>query len=193
MKEDWQALLMTWSAKVLAVTDTMPTAGPINGLGQEGATEHQLAAAETRLGCILPPSYREFLKATNGLLQPPNGGGACGGDFWSVDELDWFAKRNAAWVRTYDGFDTPDELYFVYGDLQNTVHFRSAYLKGALELTHRGDSSVYLLNPFVTNDQGEWEAWHFANWYPGAARYRSFAEMMLEHYKASINDGVDGF
>jgi hypothetical protein len=25
---------------------------------------------------------------------------------------------------------------------------------------------------------GEWEAWFFANWLPGASRYRSFAEMM---------------
>jgi hypothetical protein len=29
----------------------------------------------------------------------------------------------------------------------------------------------------VTPD-GEWEAWFFANWNPGANRYRSFREMM---------------
>ena len=192
LKADWEALLKTWSAKVSDCTSA-ESAGPFNGLGQDGATEEQLVAVEARLGCTLPPSYREFLRATNGLLQPPNGGAARGGDFWSADELDWFAKRNGDWIETYDGFDPPDELYFVYGDSQDTVHFRSNYLRAALELTHDGDSSVYLLNHLVVNEDGEWEAWHFANWHPGAARYRSFAEMMLTHYQDSVDHGIDGF
>jgi hypothetical protein len=191
--EEWHALLTNWSAAVLRLTDTELDAGPLHGLGFEGATEAQLAAAETRIARPLPPSYRAFLTVTNGLRQPPNGGAARGGDFWSVDQVDWFSKRNAAWLDAYGDFDTPDHQYFVYGDAQDTVHFRSEYLRGALELSHNGDSSVYLLNPFVVDAQGEWETWHFANWYPGAARFRSFAEMMLSHYQGSIEDGIAGF
>src|SRR5262249_28866812 len=33
-----------------------------------------------------------------------------------------------------------------------------------------------LLNPMVVWPDGEWEAWFFANWLPGAARYPSFAD-----------------
>lgn len=35
-------------------------------LGYPGATEAQIAQAEARLGMVLPRSYREFLKVTNG-------------------------------------------------------------------------------------------------------------------------------
>ncbi|HEY3110361.1 MAG TPA: hypothetical protein VGL23_16490 [Chloroflexota bacterium] len=34
----------------------------------------------------------------------------------------------------------------------------------------------------MVTPEGEWEAWFFANWYPGASRYRSFWELMqAEH------------
>ncbi len=44
-------------------------------------------------------------------------------------------------------------------------------------------SAIYLLNPQVVTEEGEWEAWFFANWLPGAARYRSFQEMMEAEYQ----------
>jgi hypothetical protein len=40
--------------------------------------------------------------------------------------------------------------------------------------------SVLLLNPEVVTPDGEWEAWYYASWRPGASRYRSFAELMIE-------------
>jgi hypothetical protein len=49
--------------------------------------------------------------------------------------------------------------------------------------TFSGDSAVYLLNPQVVSEDGEWDAWFFANWLPGATRYRSFAEMILKEYE----------
>ena len=39
-------------------------------LGYPGATEEQIMNLETRLGRKLPPSYRAFLKASNGFRQP---------------------------------------------------------------------------------------------------------------------------
>src|SRR5581483_8245497 len=38
-------------------------------LGLPGATDSQIRSAESRLGTRLPPSYRAFLKATNGWRQ----------------------------------------------------------------------------------------------------------------------------
>lgn len=39
-------------------------------LGFPGAGEEEIAALEDRLGTRLPPSYRSFLRASNGFLQP---------------------------------------------------------------------------------------------------------------------------
>jgi hypothetical protein len=33
---------------------------------------------------------------------------------------------------------------------------------------------------------GEWEAWYFAPWMPGANRYRSFWDLMDEGYRRHI-------
>ena len=42
---------------------------------------------------------------------------------------------------------------------------------------------MYLLNPMVVTPEGEWEAWMFAHWLPGARRYRSFWELMGGEYR----------
>jgi hypothetical protein len=83
--------------------------------------------------------------------------------------------------------------YFVYGPEQDTINLRCEYLEHTLEISTRGDSSVYLLNPKIVGADGEWEAWFFANWAAGAYRYKSFAEMMLAHYQDFQNKGLNGF
>ncbi|MEP6672109.1 MAG: hypothetical protein ABJF10_23300 [Chthoniobacter sp.] len=71
-----------------------------------------------------------------------------------------------------------DAEYLVYGEAQDTVRFREEYLQTALEISDRGDDAILLLNPKTKTPEGEWEAWMFANWFPGARRYRSFRELM---------------
>ena len=83
--------------------------------------------------------------------------------------------------RLIDRF-TVDEEYLVYGKTQDPARFRVEYLESALEISDTGDSAIYLLNPKVVTPDGEWEAWLFANWLPGAIRYRSFAELMEAEY-----------
>ena len=194
-KAAWQRLLCVWAAEAVKRSGVKPAAGPLSGLGFPGAVEAELLAAEWRLGCRLPPSYREFLKCTNGLRQPSEFVPARGGDFWSAEELDWFRVRNQAWIdawTTYDTFVIPDELYFVYGPAQDPIYLRREYLEHTLEISTRGDSSVYLLNPKIVGADNEWEAWFLANWAPGANRYRSFAEMMLAHYEGFQSEGLEG-
>jgi len=68
---------------------------------------------------------------------------------------------------------------------------RASYLLTSLEISDRGDDSIYLLNPKIVTEDGEWEAWLFANWIPGAIRYRSFWDLMQAEYKNfldSLND-----
>ena len=157
-------------------------------LGYPGATEQQIATLEKRIRRSLPPSYRSFLKVTNGWRN-------CGCfiyNLWPCSKVAWFRKRNQDWIDAYvepweeagatDDFS--DEEYFVYDDNQDSCKFRMRDLQAALEISDNGDSGILLLNPNVVTSDGEWEAWMFANWLPGAKRYRSFRELMeAQHAK----------
>jgi len=183
---EWKDFLATWTRELVERKSNNPNPrrvlNPVTGLGFPGATESQVAAAEAKLGVRLPPSYREFLKATNGLQQLYNYVPACGGDLWSVQDVDWFNVRNAQWIDAYEGVDETGP-----GSMRFTDE-----LRGTLELSHNGDAAVYLLNPHVKTDEGEWEAWFLASWSPDVERFRSFDEMMRTRYhqfSAGVSDG----
>ncbi len=170
-------------------------------LGYESASEKEITDLETRLGKHLPPSYRSFLAETNGWRD-------CGPfiyKLWPCSEVRWFRERNQDWIDAYthpensgveiiypDGQSPPepkpitDEEYFIYGEEQDSCRFRTEYLQSALEISDVGDSAILLLNPEVVNDAGEWEAWLFANWMPGAHRYRSFRELMQGEHESFL-------
>jgi cell wall assembly regulator SMI1 len=138
-------------------------------LGESGATEAEIALAEQRIGVRLPPSYRTFLTESNGFYDI--------GPFiyrlYSAAEIDWFRVRNQDWIDAYQiGDDISPEEHLA--NPKDCVRFRTAYLSSCLQISEEGDSAVVLLNPEVVNDEGEWEAWFFANWNPGATRYPSF-------------------
>ncbi|ESA34182.1 cell wall assembly cell proliferation coordinating knr4 [Leptolyngbya sp. Heron Island J] len=167
-------------------------------LGYPGATEELIVQTEVRLQTTLPPSYRNFLKVSNGWRQTT--------PFiyrmWSIEEVEWFSIRNPTWLEQFilenneiqqaqshnnNGLSCPQEIsdrdYFVYGERQDCSKLRIEYLRNTLEISDRGESSIYLLNPQVVTGNGEWEAWFFGDWLPGADRYRSFREMMQAEYK----------
>ena len=140
-----------------------------------------------RLGTSLPPSYRAFLTFSNGWRNL----GAYKWNLWSTEDVDWFRVRNQDWIDAYvdhldpDEWDgphsVPDAEYFNYGTLpygQGQGEERLEYLPSMLEVSDVGDAAILLLNPEIVSPDGEWEAWDFANWHPGAWRYRSFWEMM---------------
>lgn len=194
---DWLPFLKQWSEEMLDAAeylDDLPQeAIEARWLGFPGATEDQIMEAEKRLGLMFPPSYREFLKVSNGWRQPEAFWTSNAGSLWSTHQVEWFSVRNQDWIDAYvnpfQGDVLPvisDEQYFVYGDAQDcSLSLRVEYLQTALEIsdTETGDG-VYLLNPKVIGNEGEWEGWFFANWNPGADRYRSFWEMMQAHYRS---------
>src|SRR5215813_2337967 len=97
-KAAWECLLSVWAAEAVKRAGIKPTAGPFSGLGLPGVAEAELFVAEARLGCRLPPSYREFLKCTNGLRQPLEFVPAGGGHFRPAGEIDWFRVQNREWI-----------------------------------------------------------------------------------------------
>jgi SMI1 / KNR4 family (SUKH-1) len=194
---DWESFLRRWSQEVIeAIGDErgkLPIKVMKSGwLGYGGATEEQIADAEARLGKSLPPSYRAFLKVSNGWRQTT----PFISKLWSTKEIEWFAVKHQTWIDAFSekfghlpaeaDSGSPiisDQEYFVYGDEQDCSKLRVGYLQTALEISRRGEGAIYLLNPQVVNEDGEWEAWFFGDWLPGGDRYRSFQEMMQAEYK----------
>jgi hypothetical protein len=189
---DWIAWLSEWNAELLAAleqhplhpsrleaADITPEVLATRWLGYPATTEHAIQTLEVRLGNLLPPSYRSFLLVSNGWRLPGN----IVPRLWSTNEIDWFATQNQEFVATLAPKripPVPDDEYFVYGDAQDSVTMRFEYLRSALQISacEVAGTATYLLNPQVVTVNGEWEAWIYAHWFPGAYRYRSFWELM---------------
>lgn len=195
---DWPGLMTAWNAELLADEEIHEQLAPeviaSGWLGYPGASEETLAALEERLGAALPPSYRAFLAYTNGWRAT--------GHFipavLSTEEIEWFAVRNQdtidAWQdgERYDGREpdpVPDEEYLDYGEGGSAEGaMRSEYLQSTLEISDRetAGTAIYLLNPQIATPEGEWEAWFFAHWIPGATRYRSFWDLMAHERQSFL-------
>ena len=134
---DWHELLTQWSRDLIAANDFIKDISPeviaSRWLGYPGATEDQIAQAETRLGAKLPPSYREFLKVTNGWRQL----NSFIYKLWSTDEIEWLVVRYRndlinPWLEGYTS-SVSDEKYLVYGEEQEQDIMRVEYLQTALK------------------------------------------------------------
>ena len=177
---DWEGWLREWNRQLLsayaaagkdAFTDPLVTPAVLEGgwLGAPAADEVQVGALEARLGTRLPPSYRAFLRASNGFLQP----GMIVPRLLPTDEV--------RWLRDSD----PDTIPSWTQGLEQAAAAGSTdsferYLPTALQVSarERVGTAMYLLNPQVVSADGEWEAFYFAHWIPGANRFPSFWALM---------------
>ncbi|HTV39420.1 MAG TPA: SMI1/KNR4 family protein [Candidatus Sulfotelmatobacter sp.] len=187
-ESDWKIFLAEYNRELLSyeeVVEILPKEIINAGwLRYSGASEDKIEATETRLAIRLPPAYRAFLKASNGWRFSS----ISISDLWPAQKLTWFREHNQDWIDAYVGSSEElpplsDKEYFVYGAKQDCVRFRPEYLETALQIAEVRDSAVILLNPKVVTAEGEWETWLFANWLPGAVRYRTFADWFTEERK----------
>lgn len=153
------------------------------------APADEIARLEDRLRLTLPPSYAAFLRHANGILLPD---GVI--DLLPAADVDWLAARHGDWIGARamldNGPEVDDERYFTYGCDQESIWFRSRYLETALQVSDVNNGEVILLNPQVRFGE-EWEAWYFAHDLPGAARYRSFADLMRSRIFERVLDTAD--
>lgn len=195
--DDWDVFLDDWERELRAAL-AAPCLGHVrsdiagrDSLRYPPASEEEIAALEARLGDRLPPTYKEFLRASNGWFQVAMD--AESGRFWSTGEVQWFRDQAPWWIQSWtEGIpeiQVPDDQYYVYGRSQDPVHMRPQYLHSALAISEDVDAAVYLLNPAVRSASGEWEAWYFGNELPGANRYRSFRELMAAE-RQRILEGI---
>ncbi|MFF0243297.1 SMI1/KNR4 family protein [Streptosporangium sandarakinum] len=150
---------------------------PRSWLGAPGVVESELVEHERRLGVRLPPSYRGFLRVTDGW----DGKGIACGPLLPVGRIGWVRDLDPQlvdiWSSQDDDLRPSDEDYFVYGEGQDTIHVRGEYVPDTLMIGEY-DDGVYLLNPHIRTPDGEWEAWYMAPWLAGAERCRSFWDLM---------------
>jgi SMI1 / KNR4 family (SUKH-1) len=167
---DWGPWLAQWSRDLLSYIDPRRYHGPVDKemiasgwLGNPGATEDQITNLEARLGKSLPPSYRAFLKASNGFQQP----GVLVPRLLTVDEIEWFRVKSLDTIDMWRSNGLED-------------------LTDALAISPFQED-VYLLNPRVVRADGEWEALNFN---PGGAscdHHPSFWELMQAERKIFLD------
>jgi hypothetical protein len=188
---NWRPFLEQYSRQLLAdrrIRSAVPrSVVQAAWMGFDPASAAELSQLECRIGAELPNSYRLFLATSNGWRQS-------GGFIYAVypcRKVEWFRTNNQDWIEAYvdpakDQPPLPVEEHCVYGDDQDPCRFRVEYLQSTLLISAIGDSAVYLLNPELKTPSGEWEAWFFANWHPGAVRYRSFWDLMQAEYHSFV-------
>lgn len=183
----WSAFLHDWSLELCgdeAFARTLDDAVVESGwTGAGPVSEGDLAELEERLGRTLPPSYRSFLLTSDGYV-----GGGSVQRIRPAREVRPFTDEEAEWVRIWNdaaGDETPltiEEHVAARGDPSSA---RWPLLSDAIQVSDTDDGAVYLLCPAVVDDDGEWEAWLFASWLAGAARYPSWWDLLNDERRAS--------
>ncbi|GAA3692681.1 hypothetical protein GCM10022224_067850 [Nonomuraea antimicrobica] len=158
-----------------------PTISPLGAL-RSPATEDEVTELEEGLGVGLPPSYRQFLLFADGWGSDDD---CC---LLRVEEVGWVRDVDPSMVESWsapkreNSWSVPDELYYVYGREQDSIHYRGEYVPDTLLIGYWDDGAA-LLNPHVSTAEGEWEAWYVAPWLPGANRYRSFWDLATDELR----------
>ncbi len=155
-----------------------------NWLGFQKADLINIEKKEQELGIKLPPSYREFLEITNGFRQIS----LFSGNLYPIEQINWTKKKDPEFLEIFnieDDIDISDKDYFVYNENQRSVLFKVEYLYETLQISDWLDGSVIFLNPKVKFGE-EWEAWIYANWFPGAKRYKSFYKLLEGEFTSTI-------
>lgn len=188
---DWQKFLNDWSRAILASPhveyyDLPAEAIAAGWLGFDGATEEQIAAAEARLSVTLPPSYRAFLKVSNGWRNT----GTFINRILPVEEIYWLRDTPdpslLEHIKLYTSQleDVPfDPTY----DQANYAHFNETLL--IVEPTD--EQELYLLNPQVKTTSGEWQAWAFGHWIPGVDASESFQALLEGEYRSVVEENQE--
>lgn len=159
----WKPFLQRWSEEWrIAHPGEEPDGDP--WLGCPPATEDEVQALEARLGCVLPPSFREFLLVTNGWRY-------AGNFVWSLrgtEEIGWLTDLEPMWAETW---------------VDREVKYEDPAAARSLLISLRADAGVVYLDPGDVDERGEWAAYDVFSWRArGPERHGSFHEKMYHFY-----------
>lgn len=194
MSIDWETFLTKWISleRLRRFSEDITYDDNNPYLGFAGASEKKIHEAEDRLGIAFPPSYKRFISFTNGWYKNSIHGYAYH-HLLPIEEVDWFRDKETEWIQIY-----AETLEYSYEDIPILTKKISPYdmdfeddflflqcLKSALQVSKSADCDVILLIPNIEFNNGEWEAWYFADWAAGIDKYPSFEELMIKSFDIS--------
>ncbi|UUU28272.1 SMI1/KNR4 family protein [Streptomyces sp. DSM 40750] len=175
---DWRSFLLRWSGEW---ADSLPdgetpgeedeTARQARWLGFPPASEERIAAMEGRLGRRMPPSYREFLKVSDGWRH-------AGGFVWLLA-----GTENAHWHNNESQLADMFEEY-LDEDAGPEERREADIWRRGLQLDVESDITHVLLDPEDVDEDGEWAVYTWASWRAAPPeRHANFLEFMREMYR----------
>ncbi|MGW1410692.1 SMI1/KNR4 family protein [Streptomyces sp. NPDC002403] len=174
----WQPFLLGWSEEW---SDSLPddetqserdeAARRARWLGFPPASEERIAAMEERLGRRMPPSYREFLRVSDGWQHA--------GGFVRL----LAGTTDARWHNNESGLADVFEEYL--DDDAGPDERREADIwRRGLQLDVESDITHVLLDPEDVDEEGEWAVYTWASWRAAPPeRYANFTEFMRGMYQ----------
>ncbi|MFJ8061430.1 SMI1/KNR4 family protein [Streptomyces sp. NPDC096142] len=155
---DWRSFLLKWSGEW---ADSLPdsetrsaddeAARQARWLGLPPASADRIAAAEERLGRQLPPSYREFLKVSDGWRN-------AGAFVWLLA-----GTEEAHWHNNESGL--ADICSEHLDEDSRPEDWREADLwRRGLQLDVESDITHVLMDPEDVDEDGEWAVYTWASW-----------------------------
>ncbi|MEW2398185.1 SMI1/KNR4 family protein [Streptomyces sp. NPDC046862] len=174
----WRSFLLRWSGEW---ADSLPddetrgeddeTARRTRWLGLPPASEERIAAMEERLGRRMPPSYREFLKVSDGWRH-------AGGFVWLLA-----GTQDAHWHNNESGLADMFEEY-LDEDAGPEERREADIWRSGLQLDVKSDITHVLMDPEDVDEDGEWAVYTWASWRAEPPeRHANFLEFMREMYR----------
>jgi len=190
-KFDWSSMLRNWSKEQIAkFSEAQRAVFPkevfeSQWLGFDGATNEEILATEERLGIRLPPSYRNFLKVSNGWRLISTGA-------WSallpVDKIGWFRDVDSKHMNICIEFAIQQrelrEIRDPGGEFEEDEDSDMPMIppedfRAALQIND-GHETTILLNPNHRTPKGEWELLEISADF--GLRHKSFKSFMRKNY-----------
>ncbi|MFE9768242.1 SMI1/KNR4 family protein [Streptomyces sp. NPDC005808] len=175
---DWRSFLLTWSGEW---ADSLPEGETLRAddeaarrarwLGFPPASQKRIAAMEERLGRRIPPSYREFLKVSDGWRN-------AGGFVWLLA-----GTKDAHWHNNESGLAEMMEEYL--DEDAGPEQWREADLwRRGLQLDVESDATHVLMDPDDVDEDGELAVYTWASWRAAPpARHANFLEFMRNMHR----------
>ncbi|MFI2380295.1 SMI1/KNR4 family protein [Streptomyces sp. NPDC018964] len=175
---DWRSFLLEWSGEW---ADSLPddeargeadeAARQARWLGFPPASEERIAALEKRLGRRMPPSYREFLKVSDGWRHAGGFVSLLAGTAdarWHDDE----SELAAMFEEDLDDDAGPEERW------------EADLWRRGLQLDVESDVTYVLMDPEDVDEDGEWAVYTWASWRAAPPeRHASFLAFMRDMHR----------
>lgn len=175
---DWRSFLLGWSGEW---ADSLPDGETRGGgdevarlarwLGFPAAPEGRIAAMEKRLGCQVPPSYREFLKVSDGWRHA--------GGFVPL----LAGTEDAHWHNNASGLADMFEEH-LREDAGPEERREADIFRRGLQLDVVSDITHVLLDPEDVDEDGEWAVYTWASWRAAPPeRHAGFTAFMRDMHR----------